>query len=104
MYKTKNPETPEKEDFPALGDFGNTIIVKKKKSKKAGRYVKLMKFDENAANVAQPVKEVVPVEKVVFKTPDDSVELWQGKVPEFFLVNQNQKDFRNSRSNLTNSN
>ena len=63
-----------------------------------------MKFDENAANVAQPVKEVVPVEKVVFKTPDDSVELWQGKVPEFFLVNQNQKDFRNSRSNLTNSN
>ena len=49
MYKTKNPETPEKEDFPALGDSGSTIMVKKKKSKKAGRYVKLMKFDEKAA-------------------------------------------------------
>ena len=30
MYKTKNPETPEKEDYPALGDFGNAIMVKKK--------------------------------------------------------------------------
>ena len=48
MYKTKNPVTPEKEDFPALGD-SNTMIVKKKKSKKAGRYVKLMKFEENTA-------------------------------------------------------
>ena len=97
MYKTKNPETPEKEDFPALSDFGNTIMVKKKKSKKAGRYVKLMKFDENAANAAQPVKEVVPAEKVVFKAPDDSVEKWQGKEPDFFLVNQNKKASGNSK-------
>ena len=101
MYKTKNPETPEKEDFPALGsDSGNIIMVKKKKSKKAGRYVKLMKFDENAAYAAQPVKEVVPVEKAVFKTPDDSVELWQGHEPSFFLVNQSSK----ARSDMMNSN
>ena len=100
MYKAKNPETPEKEDFPALGDSGNIIMVKKKKSKKAGRYVKLMKFDENAAYAAQPVKEVVPVEKAVFKTPDDSVELWQGHEPSFFLVNQSSK----SRSDMMNSN
>ena len=47
MYKAQNPVTPEKEDFPALGGNDNQIIVKKKKSKKAGRYVKLMKFEEN---------------------------------------------------------
>ena len=57
MYKTKNPETPEKEDFPALGcDSGITMMVKKKKSKKAGKYAKLLKFDENAAYATQPVK------------------------------------------------
>ena len=66
MYKTKNPVTPEKEDFPTLGD-DNTMFVKKKKSKKAGRYVKLMKFEESAANAvvqaqtAEVKKEMAPV-------------------------------------------
>ena len=47
---------------------------------------------------------MAPVEKVQFKTPDDTLELWSGKEPSFFLINQKQQPFGKSRADMMNSN
>ena len=91
MQKARNlVTTPEKEDFPSLDEGGGTqMIVRKKKSKKAGKYVKLMKFEQENHRAAEEAKAQAPPVKASakFTAPaEDSEEKWQGKEPHFFKI------------------